>query len=463
MTGEGLASTDTDSPEGPVPREDTDLLGQTILGAWIPVAVASTGTACEVFRADAIDGDSRVLLHVIRPPDTMSATDLHEALESRRRVRHPGLLQLLMSGRLDDGRVVLVTPSTGASTLASHLAMRPPRLPTALHISAQIARGLQAVHDTHGGYGPLTPEHVLIVPDESGQQMAQLLPVWWAWRHGFDDEPAAPWLPAPRATSSTSMADDVWSLGALIWHAIAGSPPTDVGALDTLDGTPKSLPALSSQVRRRLPASLDLMVSRLTHASPDARPRDLAGVADELEDLAHSLDGGPSIGPPMVMNTPVPVGGQLRERSLVLPVAPPARTISKPEETVDDYPTAPSGTRALRGVHMPVPRTGPGVSTDKPKREPELRPPPRNPDDPITADPMPAVVGPEDMLEPPSQSGQEGSPAPKRPAPAPSTPAPLEHPQESGQSPWMTVLAVIGGLGLVSAAIILALYLAGIL
>jgi len=465
-----------DSIEAQGTSNAESLLGQTLLGAWVPTAVASVGVSTDVLRAEPVQGESKVLVHVVQPTPDVDLDALNSDLENRRRLRHPGVLRLLMSGTLPDGRVVVVTPSTGASSLASHLAMRPPRLPDAIRIASQVGRALQAMHDTCGAYGPLTPEHVLMVPGPDGREDARLLPVWWAWRHGFDDLEASPWQPWRRVNEPHRMADDAFALGALLWHAVAGRAPIDADALDTLTGSvPDPLPPLSSQLRRRIPAALDGIVANLLDPERGERPTNLAVIADRLEDIVHQLEGGgPAIGPPMVMATPVPVGGQLRERSLVLPIPPPAaRSVSEqdadatsPAEDPEDQPTAPSGTRALEGLHMPAPRTGLDPSEAVTLIEGDDDDDDDGPPTPVTdfagvnplADPDTAPpMGQRDPSVPTIRTTPNSLPD----QPAPSGDGDQSEPDEAlgSRLPW---LAVVAGTGLLGAALLLVLYLFGV-
>lgn len=455
--------------------EDTpeSLIGQPILDAWVPTAVASSGTGCQVLRAKPVRGESKVLVHVVQlhvdTEDDASEADRSAELEMLRRVRHSGVLPLLMAGRLPDGRHVIVTPATGATTLATQLITRPPRLPAVLRIASQVARALKAIHDGVGVYGPLTPEHILLTPDAHGNDEVRLLPVWWAWRHGRDAAEAEPWQPVTRIGAPRRMADDVYALGAIIWHAIAGRPPRDADAMETLPnhvtaGPVPPVPLLSTVARRKIAPAIDAVVASMLSQERSSRPTDLGAVADRLDDMVHQLEGGgdPAIAPPMIMATPVPVGGQLRQRSLVLPVAPP--------EATEDPPTAPSETRALKGTHLPEPRK----ATESPPPQRESTPAPfqmmrptlpgnRLEDAPTIIegdeddgdDPTTRSARALDPSEADSTAGSATRPDPKSTSstePQPSPPA--------GPPLW---LFAAGGVLLLSLGLLAVLYLAGLL
>ncbi len=404
-----------------------ELLGARLLDTWIPTAVAESGPGREVLRARPDDGPAHVLVLVVRRPGDHDPAVLRAELERARSLRHPTIQRVLTYGDLgsDASRILVVTPSTGATTLATRLITRPPPLVGLARILAATARALDAIHAQGRTYGPLTPEHVLVTPGPSGEEVASLLPLWWTWRHGFDAAPAAPWrLPGAREDDPTA---DAFSLGALLWHGLTGAPP-----LEGTETAPPRFAPVSAVVPRALPETLDRLAAELLSSEEAARPRDLQVVAERLEALVHELEGGgPPIAPPMLMATPVQVAGQLRQKGAALPVPPPA-----PTQTVIDE------------------RPGPGPERPEPARSDEARTPPTETDGrraPFAAGPLP-----ESALDTPSTLDE-----------------PLDHDtldvddtdpgRRSPPSGWPGI-ALLGGIGLVllGLAALFSLYLLGV-
>ncbi len=208
-----------------------------------------------------------------------------------------------------------MTPATGAVSLAERMHIRSPGLVAVLYALADVSRGLADIHRQGRGFGPLSPEHVLLMPGPTGRDVATLPPVWWAWPHGFDAAAAAPWV-AP-GTSGHFSARDAWSVGAIAWHTLTGGPP----------GRADDSPKLRMAPPATTPPDLAALLDELLHEPLSAVPVDLASIAERLERAAHVLEGGqgPAIAPPMLLGTPLPVGGQLRPRGgpLVVPPPPP--------------------------------------------------------------------------------------------------------------------------------------------
>ena len=63
------------------------LLGERLLDAWVPSAIASVGEACNVLRAEPVEGQSKVLVYVVRPPEGVTFADIKRQWRSE--VRQP--------------------------------------------------------------------------------------------------------------------------------------------------------------------------------------------------------------------------------------------------------------------------------------------------------------------------------------------------------------------------------------
>jgi hypothetical protein len=414
------------------------------MDAWVPVALAEDGPDRQVLKAEPVEGHSKVLVHVVRVPENVDRDSLAGTLEGIRRIRHPQVLRILMDGWIGPQSLIVVTPSLGATPWATRLVTRPPSLVESVRVIAQVAHGLHAVH-THGRvYGPLTPEHVLVVPGPTGWDEACLLPTWWSWRYGFSMAEARSWQPPEvigRTESEWATEDrssDAWRLGAVAWHSLTGSPPPEgAGKPGTL------LPTLTATVRAAVPEGLEAVVAALLHADPRVRPVDMGRVAERLEEVVHHLEGGgPMIGPPMVTATPIPFGGQLRERSLVLPVPPPAPRPPPPSPPTPAVPPMPAVPPTAAVLPTPViEEHGATPATQRTRAE--------------AATLMPLLgEEPGDTLDLPS---------PQPIARVVPTSSPVADPLPAPTSAWRVVGPIVASAGLAAVAVLLVLYLAGLL
>lgn len=317
-----------------------------LLDSCVPTHVAEDSASRAILLATPVEGTHEVSVVIVRRPsgtDEPRPAALEAELAHARRLRSEHVLPLILDGALNGSRYVLVTPANGAVSLAERLVIRPPSTAEVLAALADVARGLADIHRQGRGFGPLAPDHILLVPGPDGHDRGALPPVWWAWRHGFDAEAAAPWRCA--APGGHPSARDAWALAAIAWHALTGAPPDALGpdvALRT------SLPASA-------PPALTGLLDPLLACPVSESPVDLARIAEMLERIAHQLEGGqgPSIAPPMLLGTPVPIGGQLRARPSPLAIPPPPATTpfaprprtgfgpSRPQRETDPVPEEP--------------------------------------------------------------------------------------------------------------------------
>jgi hypothetical protein len=310
-------------------------LGSILLDACVPTHVAEDSASRAILLAKPVVGTQEVSVVIVRRPsgsDEPGPAALEAELAHARRLRSDHVLPLLLDGALNGSRYVLVTPANGAVSLAERLATRPPSTIDVLAALADVARGLADIHRQGRGFGPLAPEHVLLIPGPDGHERGALPPVWWAWRHGFDADAAAPWGCA--SAGGHPSARDAWALAAISWHALTGAPP-DAVRPDAVLRT--SLPASA-------PPALRELLDPLLAAPASESPIDLLRFADVLERVAHQISGGqgPAIAPPMLLGTPVPIGGQLRTRPSPLAVPPPLATAPMaPRPRVGLGPTPP--------------------------------------------------------------------------------------------------------------------------
>lgn len=190
---------------------------------------------------------------------------------------HPNVVRLL-DAELDTAPFFLVQPWIEGRSL-DRLFSRVPHLPLTrmLWVLRQIAEGVRAGHEKSRAYLGLDPTHVLL--SKTGRATL----IGWSQSHAFGEKV---WLPHHRTQAARYSAPetfddnyvaapsaDVYSMGALIYHALAMVPPfdgADVEAIkrEHLNAIPEDLIV----AQPNCPPALASLVKQMLAKDPSARP-----------------------------------------------------------------------------------------------------------------------------------------------------------------------------------------------
>src|SRR5690348_11431733 len=147
-----------------MPSIEPTLPGQ--LGDFVIVGVLGTGGSGVVL--DARWGHREVALKVLHPTLIATARERAQFLEEARRLQeisHPGVVKVLASGELPDGRPYLAMEKLAGPTLAAKLATGALPLGRAVALFEQLSGAVQALHDRGLVHRDLKPENVVLVGD----------------------------------------------------------------------------------------------------------------------------------------------------------------------------------------------------------------------------------------------------------------------------------------------------------
>jgi serine/threonine-protein kinase len=262
--------------------------------------VAGHGGMATVFSAYDTKLDRKVAIKLLqrRRDDTGV---LHErfAREARAegRIAHPNVVSVHDTGEAEDGRPYIVMDYVEGLSLQEIIAEEGALSSERVAIVGMgIARALAAAHALGIIHRDVKPANVII----DGQGIPHLMDFGLA-RELHDEDPGvtAPGLlvgtayyvaPEQARYGTASPAADLYSLGAVLYHALTGEPPfTGEGALDVALRRFEEDPA---ELRVRLPATdtdLAALIHTLLARDPVERPWDAAAVAERLGDIGARL------------------------------------------------------------------------------------------------------------------------------------------------------------------------------
>jgi serine/threonine protein kinase len=204
------------------------------------------------------------------------------------KVSHPNLLNLNDLCTDADGTPYAIYESGPGEPLAEAFA-REGQLPVemAIDIVRQIGAGLSSAHAGGLVHGDLSPSTVIVSSSEPGRVGVKVFGFGSqnALHDGSTDPNRFAYL-APEQCSGAEHVDnrgDIYSLGAILYQAIAGSPPfTGDSASDVMMRQIEEPPPPLSSFRTDLPAWIEPVILQAMAKNPDARYQTVDAFVNDL-------------------------------------------------------------------------------------------------------------------------------------------------------------------------------------
>ncbi len=271
-----------------------------------PIAAGAVG---QVWRSTDLVLGRPVAVKLLRPEYAQHPEILTRFRAEARHagsLSHPGIAQVYDFGHADGrGSPYLVMELVDGPSLARVLAGGPLGPVSATDVIAQAAAGLAAAHASGLVHRDIKPGNLLLGPD------GQVKITDFGIAHAADSAPltqtgalvGTPAYLAPEraAGGPATPASDLYSLGIVGYHCLAGAVPFSGPPLEILAAhRDRPLPPLPPGV----PPGLAALVAELTDKDPAARPAGAATVAERAgrlrDTLAHGsvIHGGPGETPP---------------------------------------------------------------------------------------------------------------------------------------------------------------------
>jgi serine/threonine-protein kinase len=277
----GLAAQDASSDRVRAPTAAPFATGTLLDGKFRVAGVLGTGSMGVVYEIVHEETRQRRALRVLPGGGAGVDEALREAAAAGK-LRHPHLVEVFETGRLEGGPAYLLMELLQGVALAQRiretggLAME-----EVGEVLGQACEGLQAAHDASIVHRDLRPEK-LFITSGAGRPLVKLLD----FGLGRLVAPAATEraYAAPEQLADASAADarcDVYSLGVILYEAVAGKHPGS--------GEPPPL----DKVRSRLPSTLGELVSAAMSADRARRPPTARALGDALRVIVRDASVDP--------------------------------------------------------------------------------------------------------------------------------------------------------------------------
>lgn len=285
---------------------------------------------------EAIDStiDRRVAIKILRQDLLEQNPELISRLWIEARaangIHHQGVVQISEAAVTDDGVGYLVMELLDGQTLTQRLQQSSGRLsvPSAIQIGVQLASTLAAAHSKGIIHRDLKPDNVMLILDDAaiagervkildfGIAKLQLAMGSEAKLTQAGSTLGTPGYMAPeqlRDAGDASEKSDVYGLGAVLYHLLAGRPPHTASSVAELIATAlRDPPPLLGTVAPHVPTELQVLIHQMLHAEPlSERP----SMADVLRSLV--LFGARRSGP--WVERRVPIGETMQEPESPIP------------------------------------------------------------------------------------------------------------------------------------------------
>ncbi|MEO0326854.1 MAG: serine/threonine-protein kinase [Myxococcota bacterium] len=291
------------SSVAPARSRQDPFVGETLDGKYAVLAPIARGGMGRVYRARQLPLDREVALKVLdahrfgedEPPPDFQKRFFMEAAACAK-LTHPNTVVVHDYGKTADGVFYIAMEYLEGSTLRHVIDSEAPLAPErVLAIAFQVCASLSEAHNRGMVHRDLKPSNIMLVRRSDRDEVVKVLDFGLVKDDALDDgtlTQSGALLGTPRyiapeqiASSRVGPTSDVYSLGAVLYHALAGRPPFDseskfvlLAAHINVDPTP--IPELHPHGT----ASPEFLavVMRCLAKDPEKRPASMAELASLL-------------------------------------------------------------------------------------------------------------------------------------------------------------------------------------
>jgi serine/threonine protein kinase len=279
----------------PMSSDDTSLVGKEF-GNYRLAEVLGKGGTSIVYRGVHKSIGSEVAIKVLRRSGSpaMVKRFFHEAVAASQ-IRHPGIATVFDYGHADDGVAYLVMELLQGESLGERLRRRGRLDPIeAARLMRQVCGALISAHDADIVHRDIKPQNLFVVRDADvvGGERVKVLDFGVAKLLAGDDaaDPGdrkmllgTPLYMAPeqfRGGQNGDRRTDVYQIGAVLYHLIAGRPP-----FRDIRERMRAAAAVAPEIRPSLDGILpgmDGVILRCLQRDPERRYPDVRSLEDDL-------------------------------------------------------------------------------------------------------------------------------------------------------------------------------------
>ncbi len=244
-------------------------------GAFLLLQLLGAGGMGGVYRARDEGLNREVAIKVMLKSlgdDPHFVETFQREAQAAAKLNHPHIAQIYAFGQ-EKGQPYIAMELVSGGSLDKMMATQGPMDPAAvIHIGAEIAEGLREAAEAGLVHGDVKPENILFDNDKN----AKLVDFGLAAMNcgPGNDVWGTPYYIAPEKVrrQKSDFRSDIYSLGATLYHAIAGVPPFDGEDATAVvkarfDGPPKPM----REIRGNVPDEVETLIARMLQVEPQTR------------------------------------------------------------------------------------------------------------------------------------------------------------------------------------------------
>jgi serine/threonine protein kinase/tetratricopeptide (TPR) repeat protein len=208
------------------------LTSGTRLGAYEIVSVLGAGGMGEVYRARDPRLDRDVAIKVLPPALTCDALAKQRFVmeaKAASALDHPNICTIHEINETPEGQLYLVMAYYDGETLSQKIARGPLVLDEALDVAVQVGQGLANAHAAGFVHRDIKPANVMVTPGGTVKildfGLAKLAGTQGVTRTGITLGTVAYMSPEQARGHDVDHRSDIWSLGAVLYETLTGTPP----------------------------------------------------------------------------------------------------------------------------------------------------------------------------------------------------------------------------------------------
>lgn len=345
-----------------VERSPKNMVGQLINGRYAIHSELKRGGMGVVYLARDQQLHSRsVVVKVLLDEAYQSeyvVQKFRQEVEALSRIDHPGIVGIIDSGELPNGRPFIVMQYVEGVTLRSVMTAEGMNLERVAEVTKQVGRALAAAHNRGIFHRDLKPDNIMLQDLGQGEEQVKIIDFGIAKvkssvvapSTALNLSPGTVAYMAPEQLSGRPItaATDIFAMGAIVYEMVTGRKPFNPETgFELLQMHQTGVRVKPTDLRPSLPAAAEAMILRALAYNPTDRqsgPREFGdNFAQALaEPSLTAMPVGPTPAVPptrLVSEQPPMAGGRAHQ---------PARTIQVPIQPASQ--AAPAGQQANYGV-----------------------------------------------------------------------------------------------------------------